>query len=88
MRVTDKSIEKLKRALREDSMPLLSDEDLEDLLESSESFNEAVYRGAIIKSEDTTLQVSGLSIADTSSYFLRLASIYRPNNTGILRGGA
>lgn len=86
MEVTSESIEKLKRALREDTMPLLSEEDLNDLLESSETMDEAIYKGAVIKSENTVLQVSGLSTQDMSSYFLRLAALHRPNNTGTLGG--
>ena len=45
----------------------------------------AIYQMLIIKSEDTTVSVSGLSTTSTSSYFKRLASQYRPNNSGILR---
>ena len=77
-------LEKLKFELRENDMPLLSDETLQYLLENSESLDEAIYRGAIMKSENTTLQVSGMSTADTSAYFLRIAAMHRPNNTGIL----
>lgn len=86
MKVTTDNLEKLKRNLREETMPLLSEEELQDLLEASESLDEAIYRGAIIKSENTTLQVSGLSTADTSTYFLRIAALHRPSNTGMLRG--
>lgn len=43
-----------------------------------------IYELLIIKSEDTTLSVSGLSTTDTSKYFKRLASKHRPYNTGIL----
>lgn len=86
MRVTTEGMDKLKTALRESTMPLLSDEELCDLLESAESLDEAIYRGAILKSENTALQVSGMSTADTSSYFLRIARMHRPNNSGILRG--
>lgn len=86
MKVTTDNLEKLKRALREETMPLLSEEELQDLLEASGSLDEAIYKGAVIKSENTTLQVSGLSTADTSAYFLRIAALHRPSNTGILRG--
>ena len=53
---------------------------------SSDTVDEVIYKGALMKSENTTLQVSGLSTADTSKYFLRIASMYRPSNTGILGG--
>lgn len=87
MEDTSDNMEKLKRTLRESTMPLLSEDDLTDLLESSETLDEAIYKGAIMKSEDTTLQISGLSTADTSKYFLRIAAMYKPNNTGTLGGG-
>lgn len=77
---------KLKQALREDTMPLLTDDELTFLLENSDDINEAIYKGAIMKSENTTLSVSGLSTGDMSKYFLRLASMYRPNNSGTLKG--
>ncbi len=86
MEVSTDNMNKLKRALRENTMPLLTDEDLQDLLEDSDTMDEAIYKGAIIKSENTTMQVSGMSTADMSSYFLRLAAMHRPNNTGTLRG--
>lgn len=86
MEVSTDNMNKLKRALRENTMPLLTDEDLQDLLEDSDTMDEAIYKGAIMKSENTTMQVSGMSTADMSSYFLRLAAMHRPNNTGTLRG--
>lgn len=86
MVVSTDLMNRLSRALRENTMPLLTEDDLQDLIESSETLDEAIYKGAIIKSENTTMQVSGMSTADMSSYFLRLASMHRPNNSGILRG--
>nr|DAP13410.1 MAG TPA: hypothetical protein [Caudoviricetes sp.] len=86
MEVSTDNMNKLKRALRENTMPLLTDEDLQDLLEDSDTMDEAIYKGAIMKSENTTMQVSGMSTADMSSYFLRLAAMHRPNNTGTLKG--
>ena len=61
MKVSTDNMNKLKRALRENTMPLLTDEDLQDLLEDSDTMDEAIYKGAIIKSENTTMQVSGMS---------------------------
>lgn len=87
MEINADNIGKLKRALREDVMPLLSEDNLNDLLESADTLDEAIYNGAIMKSEDTTVQISGWSAADTSAYFLRLASLHRPNNTGVLKEG-
>lgn len=77
-------LERIKVVLREDVMPLLDDVILEDLLNYSSSFDEAVYKGAVLKSENTSLSVSGMTTNDTSKYFLRIAAMYRPSNTGIL----
>ena len=86
MVLTSDQLATVKRILREDTMPLLSDELIADISSSSDTMDEVIYKGALMKSEDTTLQVSGLSTADTSKYFLRIASMHRPSNTGILGG--
>lgn len=86
MVLTSDQLATVKRILREDAMPLLSDELIADISSSSDTLDEVIYKGALMKSEDTTLQVSGLSTADTSKYFLRIASMHRPSNTGILGG--
>lgn len=78
------SLDRLKFILREDEMPMFSDNQLQAYLDNSESFDVAAYELLLLKSENTSLQVSGLSIQDTSSYFKRLAQTYRPYNTGLL----
>lgn len=81
------AIEELKIILREKDIPFFSDEELGYYLSKNDnSVNKAAYDCLIIKAEDTTLSVSGLSTADTSKYFLRLAGRYKPNNSGILSG--
>lgn len=81
------NIERLRKILREDDCPFFSDEDLNFYLEENNgNVNQTIYQCFLIKAEDTTLSVSGLSCADTSSYFRRLAQKYRPNNSGILKG--
>lgn len=79
-------IEELKILIREKEFPYFTDEELEYHLSKSNSISHAAYKCLTIKSEDTTLQVSGLSLQDTSKYFRRLASQYRPNNSGTLIG--
>ena len=82
------SIDDLKIVLREKDLPFFTDEELEFYLrENSGDFNATAYQCLIIKSEDSSLSISGLSTADTSSYFKRLASRYRPRNSGVLTGG-
>lgn len=55
-------------------------------LQNNGDVNKTIYDLLIAKSEDNTLSLPGLSTSDTSSYFKRLASRYKPNNSGILGG--
>lgn len=80
------SLDRLKFILRESEMPMFTDEELQSYLDSSESYEMALYELLLMKAENTGLSISGLSIQDTSSYFRRLAQTYRPNNSGILEG--
>ena len=80
------TLEKLKFVLRESEMPMFTDEELQKYLDAAESFDTAAYELLLMKSENTGIQISGLSIQDTSSYFRRLAQTYRPNNSGVLGG--
>ena len=78
----------LKLILRENDIPFFTDEQLNFYLEQNGGdVKGAAYQCLLIKAEDTTLSVSGLSTADTSKYFRRLASKYRPFNSGTLKGG-
>ena len=78
-------IERLKIILREADIPFFTDEQLMFYLEQNNGdFNATAYQTLIIKSEDTTLSVSGLNIPDSSKYFKRIASMYRPHNSGTL----
>lgn len=82
------SIDRMKTILRETDVPFFSDEDLQFYLnENNGDEDAAIYQCLLIKAEDTTLNISGISAADTSLYFRRLASRYRPNNSGVLKGG-
>ena len=77
-------LERLKIILREKDLPFFEDDEIKFTLESSSSFNEAAYVLLIRKSEDTTINLSGFNVADTSKYFMRLAQMYRPSNSGVL----
>ena len=83
-----RNIEDLKVILREEDVPFFTDEELQMYLsENDGDYKSTAYQCLLIKAEDTTLTVSGMSTADSSKYFRRLASRYRPNNSGILKGG-
>ena len=82
------SLEDLKIVLRESDVPFFTNEELEfHLRENNGDYKLTAYQCLLIKAEDTTLSVSGLDAADSSKYFRRLASRYRPHNSGILKGG-
>ena len=81
-------LEELRLILREKEVPIFEDQELEyQLSRAGNDLERAAYACLLIKAENSTLQVSGLSLADTSAYWRRLAAMYRPNNTGILKGG-
>lgn len=81
------NIERLKIVLREKDCPFFDDEELAFYLEENgNDFNATAYQCLIIKSESTSLVLSGLEAADSSKYFRRLAQRYRGNNSGVLRG--
>lgn len=84
--MADRTLDRLKFILRESEMPMFTDEELQSYLDSSESYEVALYELLLLKAENTGLSVSGLNIQDTSSYFRRLAQTYRPCNSGILEG--
>lgn len=82
------SLADLKIVLREEDVPFFSDEELEFYLrENKGDYGATAYQCLLIKAENTSLTVSGLTAADTSAYFRRLASRYRPRNSGVLSGG-
>lgn len=76
----------IKREVREEQLPYFSDGDIEHYFTKNDGDIEAtVYELLVVKSEDSTISVSGLTTADTSSYFRRLASKHRRYNSGVLQ---
>lgn len=74
--------------LMEEEVPFFSIETLYALwLRCGKDFNTAAYEGLIMKSMESQVAMSGLTLPDTSKYFLRLAQRYRPFNSGTLKGG-
>jgi hypothetical protein len=77
----------LKMILREADVPFFTDEELQFYLDrNGGDFDKTAYQCLCIKAEDTTLSVSGLSMGDSSTYFRRMANMYRPSNSGTLGG--
>lgn len=80
-------LDRLKIILRENDCPFFDDEELEFYLkENGNDLKKTAYQCLILKSENTTLSISGMQAGDTSSYFRRLAQKYRTSNTGFLKG--
>lgn len=80
-------IERIKKEIREEQSPYFEEDDFQYYLGKNNGDVQAtIYEMLLIKSEDSTISVSGLSTQDTSSYFKRLASRYKKYNSGILRG--
>lgn len=81
-------IKKLKMNVRENTVPFFDDDELKHHLErAGNNVDLASYNCLIIKAEECSLSVSGLSLADSSAYWLRLAAMYRPNCTTVAKGG-
>lgn len=80
-------IERIKKEIREEQSPYFEEEDFQYYLSKNNGDVDAtIYEMLIIKSEDSTIAVSGLNTHDTSGYFKRLASRYRKYNSGTLSG--
>ena len=78
-------IEKIKVEIREEKCPYFEDSEIQYYLDKNKGDIEAtIYELLIVKAEDSTISVSGLNTADTSSYFRKLASKHKTFNSGIL----
>lgn len=79
------NIGRIKNILRENDVEYFTDEEIAFYVDENDGDEDAaIYQMLIIKSEDTTLSISGLSTSSTSSYFKRLASMYVPSNSRTL----
>lgn len=81
-------VERVYKEIREEQSHYFEDGDIEYYLEKNNGdVNATIYEMLIIKSEDSSVEVSGLITGDTSNYFKRLASRYKQFNSGTLIGG-
>ena len=81
-------INRIKKEIREEQAPFFEEDDFQYYLDKNNgNVNATIYEMLIVKSEDSTISVSGLSTQDTSGYFKRLASRYKQFNSGLLEGG-
>lgn len=78
-------IAEVKREIREGQCPYFEDDDFYYYLKkNNEDVRSTIYEMLLIKAEDSTISVSGLSTSDTSGYFRRLASRFKKFNSCIL----
>lgn len=78
-------LEELKIILREKDCPFFTDDELNYYLSKNNNvLQPTAYECLILKSENTTLNLSGFETGDTSKYFRRLAQKYRTYNTGYI----
>lgn len=80
------SVSDIKVAIREDDVPFFTDEQIEFYVNLYGSFDLAAYNCLIVKSQNSQLQIAGMTTQDTSDYFKRLARQFRPVNSGVLGG--
>ena len=79
-------IQELKLILREETSPFFTDEEIAYYLNKNNgNINNAAYECLLLKAEDDSIQLpGGLTLANNSEYWLRLAKRYKPNGSRIL----
>ena len=81
------TIEQIKMIIREKDVPFFDDEEIQAYLTlNNNDYKKTIYDLLLVKAENTTTNISGLSIADSSAYFRRLARRYAPTNSQVLKG--
>lgn len=79
-------IQELKLILREETSPFFTDEEIAYYLNKNNgNINNAAYECLLLKAEDDSIALpGGLTLANNSEYWLRLAKRYKPNGSRIL----
>lgn len=80
------NIQELKLILREESSPFFTDEELAYYLDKNEGdINKSAYECFLLKAEDDSIALpGGLTLANNSQYWLRLAKKYKSNGSRCL----
>lgn len=85
MAVPQTDINEVKARLRESEIPYFEDSEIEKQISlAGGDLDTATYNLAILKSQNCSLSISGLSLPDSSQYWLRVAQMYRPSQTTIV----
>ena len=79
-------IQELKLILREETSPFFTDEEIAYYLEKNNgNINSTAYECLLLKAEDDSIALpGGLTLANNSAYWLRLAKKYKPNGSRVL----
>ena len=78
-------LNQIKREVRENMSEYFTNQDIAYYyFKNGKDIRATCYELLIIKAEDSTIQVTGLTTHDTSAYFRRLASRFRTYNSGVL----
>ena len=79
-------IQELKLILREETSPFFTDEEIAYYLKKNNgNINSTAYECLLLKAEDDSIALpGGLTLANNSAYWLRLAKKYKPNGSRIL----
>lgn len=73
----------LKFYLQEKQFPYFDDEDLQILLDQYEDINRAAYEGCMIKAQDDSVQIPGVSTPSNEKYWIRRANQFRMRCKGV-----
>lgn len=88
MSMTEAEYNRIFIEIREQQAPYFDENDIGYYFDKNNGDVDAtIHELLLIKSEDSTISVSGLSTQDTSDYFKRLASRYKKFNSCSLVGG-
>lgn len=79
-------IQELKLILREESSPFFTDEELAYYFDKNKGdINKTAYECFLLKAEDDSIALpGGLTLANNSQYWIRLAKKYKPNGSRCL----
>ena len=73
MSIPDSYLVVIKNILREKDIPFFSDEEIDFYYnKNNKNLNNTIYECLLVKAENTTLNISGLSVADSSAYSVTL----------------
>lgn len=85
MTIDANGLNKVKLILREKDIPYFSDDEIQQYSDLYQDEKRLLYELLLIKSQNNSLNISGITTNDDSQYFKMLAQRYRPNNSGILK---